>query len=180
MRDNQRVETTKSKLDWQHSIVTRAVHAMVAVMTLSGLVSSLYLGWTRDTELPTGVGYTGGLTAGWHHMLNQPAYFTVISGLMVCVTSAMLTLNTRRRSAVFHAVRIGGVVCVIITGIVFNILLRGPGTMTGVMAFNDTVLHVIAPLAVPLVWLILGPHGGLSARSALGSTIIPLAWRASL
>lgn len=148
------------------------------MLCTAGLVTSLYLGWTEGTALPQGVGYTGGFSAGWEHMLNQLAYFTFISALLVCVTSVMLAVRPGRSSPVFHSLRLAGVVQVIITGVVFNILLRGEGSMSGVWLFNDRVLHVILPVAVPVVWLILGPHGRVKGRVVLGSTVIPLAWLA--
>lgn len=138
----------------------------------------MYLGWTGDTSLPDGVGYSGGFSAGWEHMLNQPAYFTVLSGIVVCVTSAMLAVRPDRSSGVFNSLRLAGVVQMMITGLVFNILLRGEDPMTGVSQFNDQILHVILPILVPVVWLLCGPHGRISGRVVLGATVVPLLWLA--
>lgn len=156
----------------------RFVHGCVALLSAAGLVSSFYLGWTGDTSLPSGVGYAGGFSAGWEHMLNQPAYFTVLSGLLVCVTSAMLAVRPERTSQVFGSLRLAGVVQMMITGLVFNILLRGDGALTGVSLFNDQVLHVILPVLVPVVWLLCGPRGRVSGRVVLGATVVPLLWLA--
>ncbi len=160
----------------QHSAPARIVHALLALLTLAGLVTSLYLGWTRDSVLPGGVGYTGVIVAGWEHMLNQLAYFTFLSGLMVLISSAWTAVRPGSRSALLQTVRISGLVCIIITGLVFNLLLRGPAALTGVMLFNDTVLHVVVPLLAPLVWAAVGPHGRLSLRIVLASMLIPVAW----
>ncbi|WP_120003890.1 Pr6Pr family membrane protein [Nesterenkonia muleiensis] len=173
------MSTTRQRAPaWQHAAPARGVHASIALLCLAGLLSSLYLGWTEETSLPDGVGYSGGFSAGWEHMLNQPAYFTVVSALLVCLTSALMALRTRRSSQLFHSLRLAGVVQVIITGVVFNLLLRTDVPMTGVWLFNDRVLHVILPVLVPVVWLGLGPHGRINGRVVLGSTVIPLAWLA--
>ncbi|TLP97412.1 hypothetical protein FEF26_07345 [Nesterenkonia salmonea] len=165
-------------LPWQSSQVARAVHAGVALLCAAGLLSSLYLGWTAGTELPDGVGYAGGFSAGWPHLVNQPAYFTFLSALLVCVTSALLAIQPVRTSWLFSTLRLAGVVQVIITGVVFNLLLRSGAELSGVWLFNDKVLHIIVPVLVPIVWLIFGPHGRVTARIVAGSTVLPLLWLA--
>lgn len=166
-------------LTWQYSGAARIVHAGVALLSFLGLMSSLYLGWTAASELPDGAGYSGGFSAGWEHLLNQPAYFTFLSALVVCITSLMLAVRPERRSALFRTLRLAGVVQIIITGVVFNLLLRSDGQLAGVWVFNDQVLHVILPVLVPLVWLVLGPHGGVDVRIVGGSTALPLLWLAA-
>lgn len=173
------VSTLRGPRQWQHSAAARAVHAVIALLAASGIATSLYIGWTNDSQLPAGVAYSGGFTAGWEHMLNQPVYFTFLSGLLVLVTSVMLTLRTQRRSAVFHAVRLAGVVQMIITGLVFNVLLRDDAVLIGVRQFNDAVLHQAMPVLVPLVWLLFGPFGRITGRVLVGSVTIPLAWLAA-
>lgn len=161
----------------ERSLLARSAHGVLALLCAVGLATSGYLGWTTDTHLPEGVGYAGGFGAGWEHLVNQPAYFTVLSALLVMVTSAMLALRPGRTSQVFHAVRLAGVAQMIITGLVFNILLRD-GSFSGVQQVNDTVLHVAAPIATPVVWLLCGPHGYIRRWAAVGSLAIPVAWLA--
>lgn len=163
---------------WQRGVLARAVHAAVALLAAAGLGSSLHLGWHNGTDLPVGASYAGGFAAGWEHMLNQPAYFTFLSAALVCVTSSLLALRPGRGGTLFHAMRLSSVICVMITGLVFNLLLRGPETLTGMWRFNDTVLHTILPVLVPLVWLALGPHGRFSGRRVLLSAVIPVSWLA--
>lgn len=161
---------------WQQSAGARGVHAAVALLSFSGLASSLYLGWTNATELPPDAGFRGGFAAGWEHMLNQPSYFTFLSAALVCVTSALLALRPGLQARGFHTARLSGVVCVVITGIVFNLLLRTEGELVGLWLFNDTVLHLLVPIVAPLVWLILGPHGALDGRTVTLSMVIPVLW----
>ncbi|TLP78975.1 Pr6Pr family membrane protein [Nesterenkonia sphaerica] len=171
-------KSTSDALSWQYSAAARCVHAAVAALCAAGLLSSLYLGWTTASQLPPGVGYSGGFAAGWPHLLNQPAYFTFLSALLVCVTSVQLSLRPHRTSAVFHSVRLAGTVQVVITGVVFNLLLRTEGELAGIWLFHDQVLHVAVPILAPLVWLVLGPHGHLTGRVVAGSTVLPLLWLA--
>lgn len=124
------------------------------------------------------MGFSGGFTAGWEHLLNQPAYFTVLSGILVLVSSWLLAVRTHGRSAVFHVVRLAAVVQMVITGVVFNVLLRDGAAMTGVALFNDWVQHQILPVMVPLMWLIFGPWGRITGRVVVGSMVISLLWLA--
>ncbi|GAB3187285.1 Pr6Pr family membrane protein [Nesterenkonia suensis] len=163
---------------WEESTTARGLHAVVALLCAGGLATSVYLGWTTETSLPAGVGYHGGFAAGWEHTLNQPAYFTVLSGFLACLTSAMLAVRVHRTSTVFHALRLCAVVSVIITGVVFNLLLRGPDVLTGVRWVNDTVLHVIVPILVPAVWLLIGPRGVITGKVMALSLLVPLGWLA--
>lgn len=163
---------------WQLSRPARAAHAAIALLAAVGLATSIQLGWTTDSTLPPDVGFAGGFDAGVEHTLNQPAYFTVLSGFLVCLTSGLLAARPHRTGVVFHALRLGGVVCMVITGAVFNLLLRSDDPLVGVRLVNDTVLHVILPIAAPLVWLVVGPHGRLNLRTALASMIVPLSWLA--
>lgn len=163
---------------WQVGAVARTVHGLVALISAVGLGTSLWLGWTTDTQLPDGVGYQGGFDAGWEHLLNQPAYFTVLSALLVFLTSALLALKPQRTSLVFHALRLAGIICVIITGVVFNLLLRGEETLTGVSLINDTLLHQVLPVLAPVVWLLWGPRGAIRGATVLVSAVVPLVWLA--
>lgn len=163
---------------WQKSGPARSIHAAVAVLAAAGLATSLYIGWSYDTQLPAEARYSGGFSAGWRHTLNQPAYFTFLSATLVFLTSTLLALKPGRQSLVFHTLRLCGVVSVVITGAVFNLLLRADVPMSGVWLFNDVVLHQALPIVAPLVWLVIGPHGQLSGRAVVLSCVVPLAWLA--
>ncbi|MDN2934255.1 hypothetical protein PAK19_09580, partial [Campylobacter coli] len=82
--------------------------------------------------------YQGGFPAGWSHALNQPAYFPWLSNALVAGTS--LTLAARREaptSDAFWAVRTAGLGSVMVTGIVYNAVLRGREQDTFLYRFND-------------------------------------------
>ncbi len=156
----------------------RSAHSAVAGIAAAGVASSLYLGWTVDTELPDGAGFSGGFSAGWEHVLNQPAYFTFTSAVLVLLTSAVLAVRPQIRSAVFHALRLAAVAQMVITGVVFNLLLRDDAVLTGVRLFNDTVMHQLLPVVVPVVWLAFGPRGRITGSVVAGSVVLPLVWLA--
>lgn len=156
----------------------RIAHGLVALISLVAVVTSLNIGSWKDSELPPDAGYSGRFEAGWEHMLNQPSYFTFLSCLLVLITSVPLVVRPHIRSASFHAVRIAGVVCVVITGSVFNLLLRDSVPLEGVEWINDRVAHVVAPVVTPAVWVLFGPRGGVTWLRILASSVFPLGWLA--
>ncbi|MFP3340495.1 hypothetical protein R0J91_21125, partial [Micrococcus sp. SIMBA_131] len=66
-----------------------------------GWLTSFPMGMSKDSMVIQGVGYQGGLPAGWSHALNQPSYFTWLSNALVAGTS--LTLAALRESPTSYA-----------------------------------------------------------------------------
>lgn len=156
--------------------VARAGHGIIGFVSLAAVLLSLWQGWTTNTSLPEGVGYSGGFAAGWEHLLNRPAYFTFLSNFLVALTSLSLMVSPRIRNGIFHSLRICATVCIIITGVVFNILLRGDEPLTGIDWLTDFLGHVIAPVFAPVVWLLCGPRGVVTWKRIGGAALIPIAW----
>lgn len=161
--------------------IARVIHGVVALVALAAVATSIHIGSWKYTQLPPNVGYAGGFNAGWEHVLNQPAYFTVISCLLVLVASAGAALGRSaadRGGGVLAVVRIASIGCIAITGLVFNMLLRDDSPLVGVEWWNDTLAHVVLPVLAPAVWLVCGPRGELTGRRVLASALLPLAWLA--
>lgn len=159
-------------------ILSRVVFALAALLSFTGNVLSFSIGSWKDSDLPADAGFSGGFAAGWEHMLNQPTYFTFLANFLVGLTSLLLALRPERTSDLFHALRIAAVVCIVITGVVFNVLLRDAPPATAVESVNDTIQHVITPILTPVVWLVFDPRGGVTWRRIGLATIIPLGWLA--
>lgn len=146
-------------------------------LPLIGCLTSFPIGMSKDSMVIPGVGYQGGFSAGWHHALNQPAYFTWLSNALVAGTS--LTLATRRTaptSDAFWAVRTAGLGSVMVTGIVYNSVLRGREQDTVLYRFNDTLQHIVNPVLAPAVWALFDPRGQITPRRAGLAAVIPLLW----
>ncbi len=169
-----RVTTTAG--DERSHLAARVAFALAALLSFGGNGLSVHIGSWKDSDLPPDAGFAGVFEAGWEHMLNQPSYFTFLSNFLVGLTSLLLALNPHRTSRVFHAARITGVVCIVITGVVFNLLLRGEETLVGIERFNDTLQHIVTPVLTPLLWIVLGPRRQISWRAIALAMVIPLAW----
>ncbi len=159
----------------------RVIHGVVTAVTGVGLGTSLWIGWHNPTHLPSGTSFQGGLSAGWEHMLNQPVHFTFFSALMVFGTSLALTLRPhagcgRRWGTAFQTLRLSGVVCMMLSGFLWNLLLREPELLSGLKLLNDSLYHLVLPVLVPLVWLMAGPHGRITGTVVLLSPIPPALW----
>lgn len=158
--------------------VGRVVFVLAALLSFTGNGLSFYIGSWKDSDLPADAGFSGGFAGGWEHLLNQPTYFTFLANLLVGLTSLLLAIRPHRSSEVFHALRIAAVVCIVITGVVFNVLLRDAPPGTTVEYVNDTIQHIITPILTPVVWLLFDPPGQVTWRRIGLSSVIPLAWLA--
>lgn len=172
------VEHPGGRTDRVRWAVARAFFALLAVLCLTGNGLSFHIGSWKDSDLPVDAGFAGGFAAGWEHVVNQPTYFTFLSNALTGLTSLLLAIRPHRTSDVFHATRIAGVACLVITGVVFNVLLRDADPMTGVERVSDTIQHIITPVLAPLVWLLFDPKGQVTWRRIGLAVMIPLAWLA--
>ena len=154
----------------------RLAFGLAALLSFGGNGLSFHIGSWKDSDLPPDAGFAGVFEAGWEHMLNQPSYFTFLSNFLVGLTSLLLAINPHRTATWFQALRIAGVVCIVITGVVFNLLLRGEETLVGIERFNDTLQHIVTPVLTPLLWIVFGPRGQVSWRAIGLSMVLPLGW----
>ena len=95
-------------------------------------------------------------------------YFTIWSNVLVAL---VMTAVARHGLDAGWLSRRGTVaalsVYIIIVGAVYNLILASQWHPVGLHKLGDTLLHTVTPLAVPLFWLALVPHGGLRAGQAL-------------
>lgn len=166
--------TERPQLRWEP--VARVCFAILGTLALLGCLLSLRNGWLTESTLMEGAGFHHIFPAGWPHLANQPMYFTFMSNALVALTGWTLALRPRASSALFHVLHLCGLVCIIITGVVFNLLLRSDDPMTPLQRFHDGVQHIATPILAPLFWLVFGPRGRVSWRRIGLASIIPIAW----
>lgn len=157
--------------------LARAAWLGAGLLPLAGCASSFVIGASKGTPVFEGTSYQGGFDAGWGNVLNQPAYFTWCSNAVIAVTSLVLAGARRApRSDAFWAVRAAGLGAVMVTGLVYNTVLRGHGQDTLLYRANDAVQHVVNPLLAPIVWAAFDPRGQLNRRRRLLAAALPLTW----
>ena len=109
-------------------------------------------------------------------LFNVFCYFTVQSNLIVGVTTGMLAARVDRRSTVFAALRLSGLVAIVITFVVYHQALAKLQDLHGAAARADLILHTVVPLMAAAGWLAFGPAGRTSWRIADLTVLFPLAW----
>jgi len=154
----------------------RLCFGLLGLLGLVGVILSLRNGILDASVIDHAAGHHREFTPGWANLTNQFFYFTFMSNLLVAVTSLVLALRPRIVSPAFHVVHISGIICILITGVVFNVLLRNDTPLPPLALFHDTIQHIITPILAPLLWVVLGPKGRAGLRCLMFSTIIPIGW----
>jgi hypothetical protein len=101
------------------------------------------------------------------------SYFTIQSNLLA---AAVLLAVAFRPSATAEWWRGLAVVCMAITGVVFNLLLRDVDAAT--IPWVNDVVHVVMPVAMIWDWLTAPPRDPIAWPAALRWLIVPLLWLA--
>ena len=147
--------------------VARIAFLILGLIGLSGIVTSWIIGWVGGDDA------LGAIGAFLLTPLDQLRFFTFMSNVLVTITSLQLALARDWRQT-WHVLRIAGIICISITGVVFNLLLAGD-PIEGLSVFNNFVVHIATPILAPLLWLLFGPRE-TTWRRILLAAIIPILW----
>jgi hypothetical protein len=99
-----------------------------------------------------------GLTSGY--IVQFFTYFTILSNILVAVvlyTEGSTKLQDKSLPSRFEKARGTAVFCIITTGIIYSLFLRGPGGQGAVrdsIPWINTVFHYIMPAVMALDWVI--------------------------
>lgn len=125
------------------------------------------------------VALTGGAGLAPTHaerIVRMFSYFTIQSNLLIGGVSLALALDPRRDGPLFRVLRLDALLCITVTGIVYNTVLRGLVELTGAGMVSNVMLHVLAPVFAVVTWLLVGPRPRVSARTVWWSVAYPIAW----
>jgi hypothetical protein len=116
--------------------------------------------------------------AGKLDPVNYLSYFTIQSNLIAAVVFLIGALARRgAHTKGWELVRGGALLYMTVTYVVFALLLSGIDVDTR-LAWVNTVVHTVFPLAVIVDWLIDPPQHRISFRDSLVWLVYPLAWTA--
>lgn len=119
-------------------------------------------------QLDASIGLTGSAGAAIWAMLR---YFTVLTNLLVALQMGAIAAGWR---AAWAPRPLGGLtLAIMLVGIVYGLLLNGLVELSGGAQIANLLLHRVTPLLVPIFWLFMAPHGGLSARDPWRWTLYP-------
>lgn len=102
--------------------------------------------------------------------------FTILTNLLIVIVFGAIAW---RGPARVHPLLIGAVtLAIMLVGIVFNLVLGQIPQLNWWTALGDSLHHHIAPVAVPLWWLLFAPHGRLRWNAPLIWALYPLGYAA--
>ena len=109
-------------------------------------------------------------------LADTASYFTIWSNVVVAVTMTLLVRQPLRSTALLRTLRLDSVLMITITAIVYAVLLAPSTEVVGWSRLTDPILHQVTPVVTVLVWLVHGPRGWITRRTALAALIIPVVW----
>ncbi|WAC67172.1 Pr6Pr family membrane protein [Agrococcus sp. SL85] len=148
--------------------------AAIALLILAAVIGQLVVSlgfWTErgDPDIGQNVG-------------NFFSFFTIQSNLLAMVTLGVLVaaqLGRPRIGRRFDVLLLCATTYMVVTGIVYNILLRGIELPQGsTLGWSNEVLHLVAPLWMLLDWLLSPRRRELRWRDLGVVAIYPLVWLA--
>ncbi|GAB3944462.1 Pr6Pr family membrane protein [Kribbella albertanoniae] len=146
------------------TMIGRVWSWVTAAAVLAGIVIQLFV---------TGNATEGFFSTTPERVLNVFAFFTIQSNILLGATVLL-----DRRSTLFKTLRLNGVLCIAVTGIVYHLVLAGLDELSGWAAVANFLLHTATPLLGVLGWALFGPRGRTDLRIAGWSIVFPLLWLA--
>jgi hypothetical protein len=142
-------------------------HAVTALVVCAGIIVQLIVTATTSE---------GFFPDNPDRVFNVFAYFTIQSNLLLGGTTLLLALGPDRESTLFRTLRLNGVLCIAVTGIVYWVALNHLANFTGAAAVANLLLHTIAPILGVVGWLVFGPRGRTELAIVGWSIVFPLLW----
>ncbi|MFF2269363.1 Pr6Pr family membrane protein [Cellulosimicrobium cellulans] len=136
-------------------------------MTLAGVLWEL--GATLSRGPADGTGYA-------ELVVRFFSYFTILSNIVVGVTSTMLVVDPRRDGRLFRVARLDALLCIAVTGIVYNTVLAGLQELSVAGMVTNLFMHQAGPLLAVVGWLVVGPRPRIDTRTVWWSLAAPLTW----
>lgn len=109
-------------------------------------------------------------------IINRFAYFSSLSNIIIGVMCILLAIRLQRSSTVFRVFWVMGIVSILLTGVIFNLMISSASTY---VAWHEQVgrfEHVWVPAAAVLGWLVFGPRTPFKIKYALYAAIYPLVY----
>ncbi|MEU4391876.1 Pr6Pr family membrane protein [Kribbella sp. NPDC023855] len=154
------------------SAAGRVWFGVTAVVVALGIVVQLFVSGTS-------AGGEGFYKENPERVLNVFAYFTIQSNLLLGGTCLLLALAAgARESTWFKTLRLNGVLCIAVTGIVYHLVLAGTDELSGWASVANLIVHTATPLLGVLGWLLFGPRRRTSGQIVAWSLAFPLLWLA--
>ncbi|WP_319946738.1 Pr6Pr family membrane protein [Cellulosimicrobium cellulans] len=160
-------DAPRVRADAGRHVVARTLHALVAVAALTGVVLEVAIALVDGP---------GTAPSQAERLVRLFSYFTIQSNLLVGGVSVLLAARPARDGTVFRVARLDALLCIAVTGIVYNTVLRGLQDLTSAGQVSNLLLHLVAPLLAVAAWGLVGPRPRVDAATVWWSVAYPLAW----
>lgn len=120
--------------------------------------------------------YVVGIPGQGASLVDYFGYFTNLTGLLtsgVLIATGFLSLRRRSIPAPLIVVRAVAVACMIVVGVVYNVLVPGTGSAP---AWVSVVLHTVFPVVVVLDWVLIGDRAAVPWRRLWLVLPYPIIW----
>ena len=142
----------------------RAWHAATAVLVGAALLLQISLvAANGQVSMP-------------ERLLRLVSYFTVEANLLVLVSCAQLALRPDRDGLGWRVARLGGLVGISVTFLMYLLVLRPAMHLTGWDAVADVGLHYVSPVLMVGGWVLFGPRRRVGPTTALVTLAWPVGW----
>lgn len=138
--------------------MTRLWHGLIGALAAFALIAQAALTLDRDRSF-----------------VNFLSYFTIESNILVMITCVLLVQRPDRAGTAFGILRLGSLVSITVTGIVYATILAGNGDFSGLDWVNDKIFHYVVPAMSVIGFLAFRPRTRLD-RTALWFLVFPLVW----
>lgn len=155
----------------------RILFAILRVVIAAGITAAIVAQLMLSVSLWSEAGVNLGV-----YVTNFFSFFTIESNaltVVVCLIGAVLLVTNRSGEdpGWFTGVRAATATYMIVTGIVYNLLLRGIELPQGsTVPWSNEVLHVVGPIWMLLDWLLAPGRRPLNWKAILGIIAFPLVW----
>ena len=134
-------------------------------------------------QLSTSLGFwaSSGITDPTTQVVNFFSFFTIESNtaaaVVMLVGAMLLLVRPGPDPAAFTLVRSSVVTYMVVTGVVYNLLLRGIELPQGsTVGWSNEILHVVAPVYLLLDWLFAPGRVALAPRRLWVVLVFPIVW----
>jgi hypothetical protein len=155
-------------------VALRGVHSGLAIVILAALGIQLVLIFTGGADANSGE--AGRETPIPVRLWRLFSYFTVDSNLIVLGTAIVLAARPLIDGVVWRVVRLDALLCILITGLVFAIILAPQVHLSGASLVATILFHYVSPAVALLAWLLFGPRPRMTAATVVAAFIWPVVW----
>jgi len=108
--------------------------------------------------------------------LNVLLYFTNLSNIAVAIVSLLLVIDLNRRSPRFLVAELSSLVCVVVAGLVYWLLLASEDNVVGIDVFTNYAVHATVPLMFLVGWIFFVEHGHMTLKAIKFALLFPISW----